>query len=144
ELLRQDTKTLGSAAQNRFDRRIRWRQHLGESLMFRTLDRSYLADECVDVGAIRLVGGDASRGCVRVEKKPLLLQITHRVPDGSRRNAEPETPRQHSRSGGLGGLNVRLDDRFQHALFALRKRLDTAHKFKCRNDFGLESSDWRS
>src|SRR5437764_7932502 len=102
------------------------------------------ANQRVHVRAISFVGGNTTGGGVRMKQKTFVLQVAHRVPDSRWRHSEAEAPREGARSGRLGGLNVRLNDRLQYAPLASRKLFNPAHKFKASNDFGVESRRLRA
>ena len=63
----------------------------------------------------------------------LLLQVTHRVADGRRRDAEPEFVRQAPRSGRLSRLDIRLYYGLEYPPFAL-VQTGERHSLKYSND----------
>ena len=54
-------------------------------------------------------------------EEPLLLQVAHGVADRGRRHAEPEPLGDGLAAGGLGRLDVGLDDRLEDVELAGRR-----------------------
>ena len=60
----------------------------------------------------------------------LLLQLAHGVANGGRGHPEPEPPRDGLAAGGLGGLDVGLDDRLEHPDLAVVQSVMRRHGVK--------------
>ena len=87
-----------------------------------------IANNAVHVGAVGTVRRNASGGGVRVEQVAPLLQITHGVPDGRRRNPQRETLGNGARTRGLGRFDVGEDHRIEHRALAVCQQVQTGSK----------------
>ncbi len=58
-----------------------------------------------------------------MEEIPLVLEVAHRISDGSRRNAEIEPLCQRSTPGRLRRIHVRTDHGLEHLSLAIREIL---------------------
>src|SRR5262249_24363267 len=85
------------------------------------------AHDLIHVHPIRPVGRDPSGRGMRVKEIPLVLQLAHGVPDGGGRHAKPEAADNGLASGGLSGLDVGLDDRFEDLELPLAQLVWAGH-----------------
>ncbi len=95
--------------------------------------------ERIDVHAIRLVGGNATGGRVRVKQESLFFEVAHGVANGRRRDPETEASRQRARARRLGRGHITVDHGFEDLSFPFGE-LWMRHNSNGMNDFGLLST----
>src|SRR6185437_5619398 len=134
----EDDEDLRGATQDRFNGGPAAGESLEQRVARAGIERREMK-QTVNVDAIRDVGWHTAGRRMRMEEKPLVLQVAHGVANGSRRNAEAEPAGNESRSRRFCCFHVRLDDRCEHAPLAFGE-LFSGHKLKASNDFRPSSS----